>query len=132
MTDNYRHTRTTVSLLNYHFVWTPRRRRKALVDGVDTRLKELLLEKAAELDCIVVALEVMPDHVHLFISCPPSMAPDQLMFRLKGYSSRVLRKEYPFLMKMPSMWTRSYFVSTAGSVSSETIKRYIAQQKTRD
>lgn len=132
MKDKYRHTRTTVSLINYHFVWTPRRRRRVLMNGVDVRLKELLQEKAVELDCTILALEVMPDHVHLFISCPPAMAPDQLMFRLKGYSSRVLRKEYPFLLKMPSMWTRSYFVSTAGAVSSETIKRYIAEQKTRD
>ena len=73
----------------------------------------------------------MPDHVHLFLSCQPSIAPDQVMFRIKGYSSRVLRQEFPQLLKMPSLWTRSYFVSTAGNVSSETIKRYIAEQKTR-
>ena len=132
MADNYRHKKSSVSLINYHFVWTPKRRRKVLVGDVERRLKELIYETAANLDCEVLAIEVMPDHVHLFLSCPPSLAPDQAMFRIKGYSSRVLRQEFPHLLKMSSMWTRSYFVSTAGNVSSETIKRYIAQQKTRD
>lgn len=95
--DKYRHTRTTVSLINYHFVWTPRRRRKVLINGIDARLKQLLHEKAEELGCKILALEVMPDHVHLFISCPPKLAPDQVMFRLKGYSSRVLRFIVSFL-----------------------------------
>lgn len=132
MTQQYRHKNTSVSLLNYHFVWTPRRRRKVLVGQVETRLKELIAETAEKIDCEIVALEIMSDHVHLFLSCHPSLAPDQIMFRIKGYSSRVLRQEFPHLLKMQSLWTRSYFVSTAGNVSSETVKRYIAEQKTRD
>lgn len=131
MTQEYRHKNTSVSLINYHFVWTPRRRRKVLKGDVETRLKELIAETAEKLDCEVLAIEVMPDHVHLFLNCHPSIAPDQVIFRIKGYSSRVLRQEFPHLLKMPSMWTRSYFVSTAGNVSSETINRYIADQKTR-
>lgn len=132
MVDNYKHKKSSVSLINYHFVWTPKRRRKVLVGDVSLRLKELIEETASKLDCEILAIEVMPDHIHLFLSCPPSLAPDQLMFRIKGYSSRVLRQEFPHLLKMVSMWTRSYFVSTAGNISSETIKKYIAQQKTRD
>lgn len=131
MENTYRHKNTSVSLINYHFVWTPRRRRKILVGAVETRLKELIDETAKKIDCGVLAIEVMPDHVHLFLSCHPSLAPDQVMFRIKGYSSRILRQEFPHLLKMPSLWTRSYFVSTAGNVSSETIKKYIAEQKTR-
>ncbi|BAZ06591.1 transposase IS200-family protein [Calothrix sp. NIES-3974] len=73
----------------------------------------------------------MEDHVHLFVSSSPTLAPDQIMFRLKGYTSRVLRQEFPHLMRMPSMWTRSYFCGTAGDASSEIIKKYIANQKTR-
>lgn len=72
----------------------------------------------------------MPDHVHLFLNYPPNLAPDQTMFRIKGRSSRVLRQEFQILRRMPSMWTRSYFLLTAGNVASETIKRYIAEQKT--
>ena len=90
----------------------------------------LLAEAAAELSCEIVVLEAMPDHVHLFLNTPPRLAPDQLMFRIKGRTSRWLRQEFPHLRRMPSMWTRSYFCSTAGNVSSETIKRYIANQKT--
>ena len=130
MAQAYRHGTTSVSLLNYHFVWIPRRRRKVLVGPVADRLKALLAVTSSELDCEIIALEVMPDHVHLFLNGPPGMAPDQIMFRLKGRTSRVLRQEFPHLRRMPSMWTRTYFVSTAGTVSGETIKRYIANQKT--
>ena len=123
MSQEYRHKRHSVSLINYHFVWIPRRRRKVLIGDVEKRLRELIQEVADKLELKILAIEIMPDHVHLFISCPPSLAPDQIMFRIKGYSSRVLRQECPHLLKMPSMWTRSYFCGTAGNVSSETIKR---------
>lgn len=115
--------------MNFHFVWIPRRRRKVLIGEVATRLEEIIKEVSNELDMNILAMEIMPDHVHLFVSCTPSIAADQIMFRIKGRSSRVLRKEFPHLLKMPSMWTRSYFVSTAGNVSTETIKRYIAEQR---
>jgi putative transposase len=129
MHQQYRHDRHSVSLMNFHFVWIPRRRRKVLVGGVATRLEEVIKEVSSELSLNILAMEIMPDHVHLFVSCPPSIAADQIMFRIKGRSSRVLRKEFPHLLKMPSMWTRSYFVSTAGDVSTETIKRYITEQR---
>ena len=129
MHQQYRHDRHSVSLMNFHFVWIPRRRRKVLIGEIATRLEEVIKEVSYELSLNILAMEIMPDHVHLFVSCPPSIAADQIMFRIKGRSSRVLRKEFPHLLKMPSMWTRSYFVSTAGNVSTETIKRYIAEQK---
>ncbi|BAZ66484.1 transposase IS200-family protein [Fischerella sp. NIES-4106] len=131
MISKYRHKTTSVTLINYHFVWIPKRRKKVLIENVAKRLEELLYEKTKELDCEIIALEIMEDHVHLFLCCPPTLAPDQIMFRLKGFTSRVLRQEFPHLLKLPSMWTRSYFCSTAGDASSETIKRYIANQKTR-
>lgn len=130
MAQDYKHSYTSVFLLNYHFVWIPRRRRKVLKNAVASDLHKLLHLKSAELDLEVLALEIMPDHVHLFVNSTPSLAPDQIMHRLKGFTSRMLRSKYPHLERMPSMWTRSYFVSTAGNVSSETIKRYIAQQST--
>ena len=129
MTQQYRHSRHSVSLMNFHFVWIPRRRRKVLVGEVAHRLEEIIKEIASELELNVLAMKIMPDHVHLFDSCPPNIAADQVMFRIKGRSSRILRQEFPHLQKMPSMWTRSYFVSTASNVSSETIKRYIAEQR---
>jgi putative transposase len=128
MSQSYRRTNTTVSLINYHFIWIPRRRRKVLVGDVKARVIELIYEKANELDCKIVSLAIESDHIHLFLNCLPSLAPKQIMHRIKGYSSYVLRKEFPHLKKMPSMWTRSYFVSTAGNVSSSTIEKYIAAQ----
>ncbi len=129
MGQQYRHKNTSISLINYHFVWIPRRRRKVLGGMIAKRLSELIAEVAKALECYILAQEIMPDHIHLFLNCPPNIAPDQIMFRIKGYSARVLRKEFTVLARMPSMWTRSYFVSTAGNVSSETIKRYIENQK---
>ncbi len=128
MNQSYRHTNTTVSLINYHFVWIPRRRRKVLVKDVKKRLTDLIYEKVSELDCKVVSLAIEPNHVHLFLNCLPDLAPKQIMHRIKGYSSYVLRKEFSHLKRMPSMWTRSYFVSTAGNVSSSTIQKYIEAQ----
>lgn len=131
MAQDYRHNHTSISLINYHFVWIPRRRRKVLKGKIAERLQQLIYEVALELGCKVLALEIMDDHVHLFLNCPPALAPKDIMFRVKGRSARFLRKEFPDpLMKMPSMWTRSYFVSTAGNVSSETIQKYIENQKT--
>ncbi|MGC8712802.1 MAG: IS200/IS605 family transposase [Leptodesmis sp.] len=72
---------------------TPSSRRKVLIGEVETRLKQLIDEVAVELDCSVVAMEVMPEHVHLFLNCPPTLAPDQIMFRIKGRTAKVLRDE---------------------------------------
>lgn len=131
MAQEYRHKTTSVSLINYHLIWCPKRRRRVLVNAVQVRLDGLIREVAAELDCTVLAVEIMPDHLHLFLSAPPTLAPNQIVRRIKGRSSRVLRQEFPHLLRLPSLWTRAYFVSTAGHVSSQTIQRYIAEQRTR-
>jgi putative transposase len=131
VSQNYRHKTTSVTLINYHFVWITRRRRKVLIGEVESRLLELIRETAQNLDCEVVAVEIMPDHVHLFLNCPPTLAPDQIMFRIKARTAKVLREEFEHLQRMPSMWTRSYFCSTAGNVSSAIIQRYIAEQKSK-
>lgn len=131
MAQEYRHKTTSVSLINYHLIWCPKRRRRVLVNAVQVRLDGLIREVAAELDCTVLAVEIMPDHLHLFLSAPPTLAPHQIVRQIKGRSSRVLRQEFPHLLRLPSLWTRSYFVSTAGHVSSHTIQRYIAEQRTR-
>ncbi|GLC28223.1 IS200/IS605 family transposase [Roseisolibacter agri] len=132
MARPYQHGNTSVFLLNYHFVFCPKRRRRVLVGPVEARLKVVLQAAAAEHRWEVIALEVMPDHVHLFLGATPDVPPTQIMHALKGRSSRLLRAEFPALRRLPSLWTRSYFVSTAGNVSAATVERYIAEQKTRD
>ncbi|MHA6530644.1 IS200/IS605 family transposase [Paenibacillus sp. BAC0078] len=131
MRQEYRRTTTTVSLINYHFVFCPRYRRKVLTGQVEVRFKELVQELCTQNDWLIVAMEVMPDHVHLFLNVLPTDAPADIMGKLKGATSRDLRQEFKHLNHLPSLWTRSYFVSTAGNVSSETIKRYVEEQKTR-
>ncbi|MGB9631717.1 MAG: IS200/IS605 family transposase, partial [Chloroflexaceae bacterium] len=95
--ERYRHIRGSVSTINYHIVWCPKYRRKVLTGTVAERLKELLREKASQLHCTIKALEVMPDHLHLFVDCPPTLAPQQIVNQFKGYTSRVLRDEFPVL-----------------------------------
>ena len=115
-------------MVKYHIIWIPRRRRKVLVGPVEIRLRELLVEKAAELHIGIERLAIQPDHLHLFVDAPCSLSLSQIVFRLKGYTSHQLRKEFAHLRRMPSMWTTSYFGSTAGNVSQETIKKYIEAQ----
>ena len=120
----------SVYTLHYHFVWCPKYRRKVLHGAIADRLKELVHEKATLLGVSVEGLEVMPDHVHLFVAASPTDAPQYLANQFKGYTSRVLREEFPGLKsRLPSLWSRSYYVGSAGHVSAETIQNYIEQQK---
>lgn len=130
--NEYRRTNTTVSLINYHFVFCPRYRRKIFLrTDVEERFKQLVQEICEELDIIIVALECDKDHTHMFLNALPIFSPADIMAKIKGVTSKKLREEFPHLQHLPSLWTRSYFVSTAGNVSSATIKRYVEQQKKR-
>lgn len=124
----YQHSANQVYLINYHIIWCPKRRRKVLAGKVKTRLGAILQEVAKEKHVNILALEIQPDHLHLFVSCYPQMAVHKLVKALKGRSSFYLRREFPHLLKLPSLWTNSYFVSTAGNVSNETIRKYIEAQ----
>lgn len=119
-------------MINYHFVFCPRYRRKIfLYQGVEERFKELVSQKCKEMDIEIIAMECDKDHVYLFLNCPPTLAPSYIMKILKSYSGTILRREFELLSKMPNVWTRSYFVSTAGEVCSDTIKKYVENQKKR-
>jgi len=116
--------------INYHFVWCPKYRRPVLTGNISDRLVQLIPQKVTELEGEVIELVVRPDHVHLFSSFPPTLAPNQIMYRIKGSTSRQLRTEFPSLKsRLPSLWTHSYYVGTAGEVSSETIRKYIEAQE---
>lgn len=114
----------------YRVVFCPKYRRKVLVNGVDTRLKELLEAKAHELQIDIIEMEIMPDHVHLLIPCDPQFGIHRVVKQLKGYTSHVLRREFPSLKRrLPSLWTNSYFVATVGAVQLDVVQRYIQAQK---
>lgn len=114
----------------YHFVWCPKYRRKVLVGAVEIRLKELLIEKATMHNWRIESLEVMPNHVHIFIKVQTVDSPMHIVSQLKGYTAFVLRKEFPELRsRIPSLWTRSYFCESVGHISEKTIRQYIENQK---
>lgn len=116
--------------LGYHFIWCPKYRRNVLVGQVESRLKELLIEKASRIDVVIESLEVMPDHVYLFVKTTPVNSHHYIVQQLKGYTSRILRKEFESLRKrIPTLWTRSYYVESVGHISEDTVKRYIENQK---
>ena len=132
MKKRWKKSRSATYNLAYHLIWCPKYRRKALVGGIDVRLKELLAEKALELGAVIENMEVMPDHVHIFVKCEPNDAPQFLVGQFKGHSSRILRMEFPELKsKLPTLWTRSYFAESVGHISEETIKKYIDGQKNK-
>ena len=130
LANRYTSSSHTVYNLGYHIVFCPKYRRKVLVDGIEERLKELLEEKARELDITIESMEVMPDHVHLFIRSRPTYAVHFVINQLKGYSSVKLREEFPKLRsRLPTLWTRSYYVETVGCISEDTVMEYIGNQK---
>lgn len=132
MNIKYKQTKTTVSLINYHFVFCPRYRRKIFnIQGIEDRFKELTIAECNKQGIEILDLECHIDHVHIFVSVLPTMSVPDIMNHIKGCTSHQLREEFPQLKAMPSLWTRSYFVSTADNVSSETIKWYVDTQKTR-
>jgi putative transposase len=117
--------------LHYHFVWCPKSSKAVLTDEVANRLEQLIEdeEKADELALDILRLAIQPDHLHLFITGNPKLAPNKIIQQLNGYTSRNLRDEFDF--SLPSLWTRSYFVSSAAEVSSQTIEKYIQAQTGR-
>ena len=132
---NKRWTTSNKSVFNigYHLIWCPKYRRPVLTNEIDIRLKELLNEKAKELNINILSMEIMPDHVHLFIKSTPVDAPHFIVQQLKGYTSRILRKEFKTLKsRLPTLWTRSYYCESVGHISEKTIKKYMEDQKTND
>lgn len=130
MNDGYTHKKGIVYKNQYHIIWCPKYRRPVLTDGVDTRLKEILYGVADDMGVIIKALEVMPDHVHIFIDLDPRTGVHNVVKTMKGRSARILRSEYPWLKtRLPNLWTRSYFLCTVGHVNEENIQKYINDQK---
>lgn len=131
MDERYARNTGAVYSLGYHLVWCPKYRKPVLTGAVDARLKELIAEKCAEREWEIVALETMPDHVHLFLRTDPTDAPARVANQLKGYTSRVLREEFAHLRsRLPTLWSRSYFICSVGHVSETTIRHYIENQPT--
>jgi putative transposase len=125
----YRRTENSVSSINYHFVFVPKRRKPVLVQDVAKRLQDIIFGLVSEHGWKLIALEIMPDHVHFFINAPTHESAADIARWVKGRASKLLRDEFPHLKKLPSLWTPTYFVSTTGQVSTEIVRQYIENQK---
>lgn len=128
--DKYTHKNGIVYLNQYHVIFCPKYRRKVLVGDIEKDLREIFYEVAKENDVEIKALEIMLDHVHMFISFDPRQHIHKIIQQFKGKSSRILREKYPSLKsRLPSLWTRSYFCCTVGHISEEVVMKYIENQK---
>lgn len=124
--------------LNYHIIWIPKYRKKLLVGTFARFLKKIIREECSGLDLEVLALEVMPDHIHLFVSALPTHQPSEVVRKLKGATSYRARQAFSDLKylgyklhykKFPFLWARGYYIGSAGHVSQDAVKRYILEQQ---
>ncbi|WP_194611196.1 IS200/IS605 family transposase [Clostridium vitabionis] len=128
----YRTTDTTVSMLRYHFVFCPRYRRRIFdIPGVAECFRKATGEACRKNHIEILDMKCNSDHAHLYVSAPPQLSVPEIMRIIKGATTHLLRDTFPELSQMPSLWTRSYFVSTAPALSEATIRRYTETQRTR-
>ena len=129
--DRWKHSNKCIYNLGFHIIWCTKYRRKLLTNEIQLRLKELLNNKANELDVEIHTMECMEDHIHLFVKPNPTLSPHYIVQQFKGSTSHELRKEYKNLRtKVPTLWTRSYYVESVGNLSQASIVKYIENQKT--
>ena len=127
----YKLNRNIVYSCKYHVVFCPKYRRKLLIDGVDIRLKELVIQVCEKENIDLFEMEVMPDHVYLLLEVDPQYGINRAVKQIKGVTSHVLRIEFPWIKsKVPTLWTNSYFVSTLGGAPLSAVRQYIESQKT--
>ena len=126
----YKSNHNVVYSCKYHVVWCPKYRRKVLLNGVDTRLKELIQKICEEYRIDIIEIEIMPNRVHLLMEADPQFGVHKAIKQIKGRTSRILRQELEWLWtRLPSLWKNSYFVSTAGGAPLAVRKQYIESQK---
>ena len=118
--------------MQYHIVWVTKYRKPVLKDGIDERVKQLLTDMQWEYNFRILAMEVMPDHIHLLLDCKPQFFISDMIKIFKGNIARRLFIEYPELKKQlwgGHLWNPSYFVATVSKRTREQVEAYISSQK---
>ncbi|NLZ54500.1 MAG: IS200/IS605 family transposase [Thermoanaerobacteraceae bacterium] len=121
----------TVYDIQYHVVWTTKYRYKVLTGKIAERLRELLRQGCEARGIKIIRGGIGKDHVHMLISCPPTLAPCKIMQYLKGRSSKIMQEEFKELRRRywgQHLWSVGYFCRTVGTVTEEMIKQYIEGQ----
>ena len=125
---DYRYGSHTVFNIEYHFVWVAKYRYKVLTEEVALRVRELVRQTCESFEIQIIKGVVSKDHVHIFVSAPPTMAPSEIMRRIKGRTSSKLFEEFPHLRKRfwgRHFWARGYFCASSGQVTDEMIQSYL-------
>ena len=118
--------------IEYHIVWTTQYRYKVLTNKVALRTRELIRQSCNSMNVTIIKGCIGKEHVHLLVSCPPSISVSKLVQQLKGKTSRVLLSEYKDLKKRywgQHLWATGYFCRSVGTVTREIIKEYIENQQ---
>ena len=128
--------------INYHLIWIPKYRKEILKGKVIEVLKQIIHGQCQEIGIQELALEVMPDHLHLFVSGKPTIRPCDIVHKLKGNTSIQLRRVFPALKYLgykqhygkgfDALWASGYYCGSAGHVSANAVKRYIEEQQGKD
>ena len=121
--------------LQYHLVWIPKYRRRVIRGKIANRLKHLFYEACKVNRWWISELGINSDHIHMVVQLPPSISISDVIQRLKGGTSRMIRKEYPELEEFlwgDSFWADGYFAETVGKVDEEVVKRYVRQHQQDD
>jgi len=128
--------------INYHIIWIPKYRKPILVDKVKEVLRTIINGQCYDLRLDNLALEIMPDHLHLFVGARPTHKPFEIIKQLKGNTSIQLRRLFNDVRYLgykqhygtgfKAMWARGYYCGSAGHVSQEQVKRYIQEQEGKD
>jgi putative transposase len=135
MTAEYKTSGHAIFDIQYHLCWCTKYRYPILRDEIGRRCRDLLRQIAMARDVTIIRGALAPDHIHMLVASPPSLAPSKLVQYLKGRSSRKLQMEFDELKRRywgQHLWARGYFCSTVGTVTDEIIKKYIEEQKWDD
>ena len=131
MANKYDSLAHTKYYTRYHIVFTPKFRRKVIYNQLRKDIIEYFKRLCKYKGVEIIEGHMMPDHVHMLLEVDPQFGIHKAVKSFKGYTSRILRQEFPYLKtKMPTLWTNSYFVSTVGGAPLEAVKQYIENQKT--
>jgi putative transposase len=129
-----KHGRGYVYVIQYHIVWCVKYRHKILVEEIDVRLKEILVQIASDNNFTISEIESDYDHIHLLVDCTPQHSIPSMIKALKGVSARLLFKEFPEIKQKlwgGSLWNPSYFVATGSEHTEAQIRSYIQNQKVK-
>ena len=132
--DGYYRNNHSCFLLQYHLVLVTKYRHPVIKGELEERLKSYVLMYFKERGCPILAVETMPDHIHILFEAPPQIPLTDFVNAFKSASSRIIRKEFPDYLRQwywkPYFWTRSYFIGSVSERTTKAVKNYINNQKT--